>query len=177
MIWSDKGFCGWLGLGSLDGICEADRAARRGCTHVPVNWQAVLWRKQYHMFQRHSGAFFSHSCLHIKTNSGYPWFPLTVTLRRVLSKRTHTTSLQLMKEIQEWKARLGKQTIGNTSQQQNYSVVPSSHKTCDPDEAFQAEMQHGPPPLNPKKKYIHLATKSTQYTPHMCLTWYAGVPW
>lgn len=76
-----------------------------------------------------------------------------------------------MKEIQEWKAKLGKQTIGNTSQQQNYSVVPSSHKTCDPDEAIQAQMQ------NPKKKYIHLATKSTQYTPHMCLTWYASVPW
>lgn len=52
-----------------------------------------------------------------------------------------------------------------------------SHKTFDPDQAFQAEMQHSPPFLTLKKKYIHLATKSTQYTLHMCLTWNPSVPW
>lgn len=77
------------------------------------------------------------------------------------------------------KAKLGKQTIGNTSQQEKKAQCCSikSHKTFDPDQDFQAEMQHSPPPPTPKKKYIHLATKSTQYTLHMCFTWNPSVPW
>lgn len=42
----------------------------RKCACVPVNCQALLWRKQYHMSQRHSGAFLCHSCLQLQTNSG-----------------------------------------------------------------------------------------------------------
>lgn len=45
---------------------------------VPMNWQALLWTKQYHMSPRHSAVPVSE----IKTNGGYPWFPLAVTLRR-----------------------------------------------------------------------------------------------
>lgn len=80
------------------------------CSHmcVPVNWQAFLWRKteenNNHMSPRHSGAFLCHSCLQVKTNSGYPWFQLKLqwrggTVLMCVNDGAHNPSLELMKDM------------------------------------------------------------------------------
>lgn len=75
------------------------------------------------------------------------------------------------------KAKPGEQTIGENKPTEKLQCCSiKSHKTFDPDQLFQAEMQRSPSPLTSKKKYIHLATKSTQHTLHMS-HWTPRCPW
>lgn len=144
---------------------KANHAARCICACVRVNWQALLWRKQYHMSARHSGgALLRRFCLQIKTDKGYPCFSLTITQRRELvCERNSYKGLQLMREIQEWN--------GNAWQTNNRQHKPAADFTAllhqeslNISSKFQVKMQLF---TSPKKKYIHTATKSTQHSAHV----------
>lgn len=84
------------------------------------------------------------SCLQIKTNSGYPWFPLTITLKWgglvCQSGGAHTGGLLCNRRNEGvLKHKPGKQTIGDSSQQGKKKMDQCCFikKTFVPDQAFQ----------------------------------------